>query len=200
MVTWASNCRTPTGVSACSGCPTWRSTSCSPPPPSGPDSPLKAIFPVMAATISTATPPPWAECPTCARCGPTAGSTGCSTSSTRRWSSQARRASAPAGRWHCRGAKRGRDQRRYFRPLVADAVGGGDTAFDGPFWEELRPAAVPPSRIVANEVAVFLVGGWHDAFQRGAPLNYAALQNASAGRPDEHRWSPVSRPPTSCGC
>ena len=44
--------------------------------------------------------------------------------------------------------------------------------------------------IVANEVAVFLVGGWHDAFQRGAPLNYAALQNAFAGRPDEQPMQP----------
>ena len=39
-------------------------------------------------------------------------------------------------------------------------------------------------------MAVFLVGGWHDAFQRGAPLNYAALQNAFAGRPDESPMQP----------
>ena len=44
--------------------------------------------------------------------------------------------------------------------------------------------------VVANKVAVFLVGGWHDAFQRGAPLNYAALQNAYAGRPDEQPMQP----------
>jgi uncharacterized protein len=80
--------------------------------------------------------------------------------------------------------QRGRDQRGYFRPLIADAVAGGETAYDGVYWDALRPALVLP-RIVANEVAVFLVGGWHDAFQRGAPLNYAALQNTFAGRPDE---------------
>jgi uncharacterized protein len=80
--------------------------------------------------------------------------------------------------------RRGRDQRGYFRPLIADAIAGGETAFDGKFWDALRPALVLPS-IVANEVAVFLIGGWHDAFQRGAPLNYAALQNTFAGRPDE---------------
>src|ERR1700742_3612187 len=28
--------------------------------------------------------------------------------------------------------QRGRDQRNYFRPLIADAVAGGETAFDGP--------------------------------------------------------------------
>ena len=53
----------------------------------------------------------------------------------------------------------------------------------------MRPDAVLP-RIVDNGVAVFLVGGWHDAFQRGAPLNYAGLQNAFAGRP---ATSPMER-------
>jgi len=85
--------------------------------------------------------------------------------------------------------QRGRDQRGYFRPLIADAVTGGETAFDGPYWDALRPAMVLPG-IVANDVAVFLVGGWHDAFQRGAPLNYAALQNTVAGRPDESPMQP----------
>jgi uncharacterized protein len=77
--------------------------------------------------------------------------------------------------------QRGRDVRQYFRTLTADAANGGDTAYDGPFWDNLRPDPVL-ARIVDNGVAVFLVGGWHDAFQRGAPLNYAALQNAFAGR------------------
>jgi uncharacterized protein len=85
--------------------------------------------------------------------------------------------------------QRGRDQRGYFRPLIADAIAGGDIAFDGPFWDALRPGTVLPS-VAANGVAVFLVGGWHDAFQRGAPLNYAALQNAFAGRPDELPMQP----------
>jgi putative CocE/NonD family hydrolase len=85
--------------------------------------------------------------------------------------------------------QRGRDQRRYFRPLIADAIAGGETAYDGPFWDALRPGMVLP-KIAANGVATFIVGGWHDAFQRGAPLNYAALQNASAGRPDESPMQP----------
>ena len=78
--------------------------------------------------------------------------------------------------------QRGRDQRQYFKTLTADAASGGDTAYDGPFWDTMRPNDVLP-KIVENGVAVFLVGGWHDAFQRGAPLNYAVLQNAAAGRP-----------------
>ena len=85
--------------------------------------------------------------------------------------------------------QRGRDQRQYFRPLIADTITGGETAYDGPFWDAMRPGMVLPE-IVANGVATFLVGGWHDAFQRGAPLNYAALQNAAAGRPDESPMEP----------
>ena len=78
--------------------------------------------------------------------------------------------------------KRGREQRRYFEPLIADAMQGGDVAYDEPFWDALRPG-LTLTDVAANGVAVFLVGGWHDAFQRGAPLNYAGLQNAIAGRP-----------------
>ncbi|MCV7400796.1 CocE/NonD family hydrolase [Mycobacterium fragae] len=85
--------------------------------------------------------------------------------------------------------QRGRDQRRYFGPLVADAMAGGDTAYDGPFWDAMRPGDVLGD-VAANGVAVFLVGGWHDAFQRGEPLNYAALQNALAGRPDAAPMEP----------
>ncbi|MEB3030570.1 CocE/NonD family hydrolase [[Mycobacterium] nativiensis] len=78
--------------------------------------------------------------------------------------------------------QRGKDQRSYFEPLVTEARTGGDAAFDGPFWDSMRPDLILPE-IAANNVAVFLTGGWHDAFQRGAPLNYAALQNAYIGRP-----------------
>lgn len=77
--------------------------------------------------------------------------------------------------------RRGRTQRGYFGPLAADVRGGGDTAFDGPFWDSMRPSEVLGD-IAANGVAVLLTGGWHDAFQRAAPLNYAGLQNAAAGR------------------
>lgn len=85
--------------------------------------------------------------------------------------------------------QRGRDQRHYFGPLVADAMKGGEVAYDGTFWDAMRPGAVIGD-IAANGVAVFLVGGWHDAFQRGAPLNYATLQNAFAGRPQRSPMEP----------
>jgi putative CocE/NonD family hydrolase len=85
--------------------------------------------------------------------------------------------------------QRGHDQREYFRPLIAQAMAGGDAAYDGPVWDAMRPGDVL-SEIVANGVAVFLFGGWHDAFQRGVPLNYAGLQNAFAGRPDDAPMQP----------
>ena len=157
----------------------------------GPDSPLKAIFPVMAArdfyrdAAAMGGAPHLRTVrayggglPLAQRRQPGAGGDQPAASI---------RGRGPAGSPGC--GKRGRDQRGYFRPLIADAVAGGETAFDGPFWDAMRPATVLPS-IVANDVAVFLVGGWHDAFQRGAPLNYAALQNAFAGRPDEQPMQP----------
>jgi putative CocE/NonD family hydrolase len=85
--------------------------------------------------------------------------------------------------------QRGHNQREYFRPLIAQAMAGGDAAYDGPVWDAMRPGDVL-SEIVANGVAVFLFGGWHDAFQRGVPLNYAGLQNAFAGRPDDAPMQP----------
>lgn len=78
--------------------------------------------------------------------------------------------------------QRGRDQRKFFWPLIGEVRAGGDAAYDGPLWDRMRADPLLPA-IAANKVAVFLVGGWHDAFQRGAPLNYAALQNAAIGRP-----------------
>lgn len=78
--------------------------------------------------------------------------------------------------------QRGRDQRKYFWPLISEVRAGGEAAYDGPVWDRMRVDPLLPA-IAANNVAVFLVGGWHDAFQRGAPLNYAALQNAAIGRP-----------------
>jgi hypothetical protein len=39
------------------------------------------------------------------------------------------------------------------------------------------------SKVVANNIPAYMVGGEYDLFQRGEPLNYVALQNAWAGRP-----------------
>jgi putative CocE/NonD family hydrolase len=63
-----------------------------------------------------------------------------------------------------------------------DAVLDGDRRYDGPYWSSRAPVNVL-QQIVDNDVAVYLVGGQYDVFQRGEPLLYAGLQNAAAGRP-----------------
>ena len=73
-------------------------------------------------------------------------------------------------------------------PTTVGTATGGDQAFDGLYWQERNPGALL-DRIVANDIAVYLVGGWRDLFQRGAPLNYSGLQNAAAGRPV---WAPMT--------
>ena len=71
---------------------------------------------------------------------------------------------------------------------LAGILTGGDLAYDEAYWQERNPGRLL-DRIVANDISVFLVGGWRDLFQRGAPLNYSGLQNAAAGRPV---WAPMS--------
>ncbi len=72
---------------------------------------------------------------------------------------------------------------------------GGDLAYDEAYWQERNPGHLL-DRIVANDIAVFLVGGWRDLFQRGAPLNYSGLQNAAAGRPV---WAPMAADQAASG-
>ncbi len=54
---------------------------------------------------------------------------------------------------------------------------GGAEAYEGSYWHARNPQNVI-SRIVANHIPAYLVGGEFDIFQRGEPTNYAALQNA----------------------
>lgn len=57
-------------------------------------------------------------------------------------------------------------------PLAVQALLGGDPAYDGPFYRERSPIAV----IDKVKVPTFLVGGEHDLFQRGTPLDFERLQ------------------------
>jgi putative CocE/NonD family hydrolase len=66
--------------------------------------------------------------------------------------------------------------------VAVDAILDGPRRYDGDWWQQRTPENVL-DRIVANQVAVFLVGGLYDVFQRGEPLLYSGLQNAAAGRP-----------------
>jgi uncharacterized protein len=68
----------------------------------------------------------------------------------------------------------------------------GEMRFDGPYWAARRPRDVL-SAVVANQIPAYLVGGWHDLFQRGEPLNYSGLQNAWAGRPVDLPMAPGQR-------
>lgn len=67
-------------------------------------------------------------------------------------------------------------------PILNGLMTGGEQSYDGAFWQARRPAD-QLADVVANGVPAFLVGGWYDLFQRGALMNYAGLQNAWAGRP-----------------
>jgi uncharacterized protein len=66
--------------------------------------------------------------------------------------------------------------------LVANVETGGDQGYDESYWRARRPRSIL-HKIVSNHVPAFLVGGWYDLFQRGEPLNYSDLQNLAAGRP-----------------
>jgi len=66
-------------------------------------------------------------------------------------------------------------------PLALEVLSGGDKSFDEKWWNERAPA-LRVKRIVKNRIPALLVGGWHDVFQRGSLMNFAALQNAYAGR------------------
>jgi putative CocE/NonD family hydrolase len=70
----------------------------------------------------------------------------------------------------------------YHGGFTAETLAGGATAYDGDYWKAREPGALL-DRIVANGIPAYLVGGEFDIFQRGEPLNYAGLQNAWAGRP-----------------
>lgn len=65
----------------------------------------------------------------------------------------------------------------------------GDRVYDGPYWQERAPQRVL-DKIVANNVPAYLVGGQYDVFQRGEPLLYSGLQNASKGR---SVWLPMAK-------
>ena len=156
----------------------------------GPDSPLKAIFPVMAANdfyrdvVTMGGVPHMRTVRAYGAVYSLLNVVNPALEFAKRGSHDRPRAGGLAAV-----RQRGRDQRTYFRTMTADAAQGGDTAFDGPFWDTMRASDVLP-KIVENDIAVFLVGGWHDAFQRGAPLNYTALQNAYAGRPPNAPMEP----------
>ncbi|MGN6574772.1 MAG: CocE/NonD family hydrolase [Nocardioides sp.] len=57
-------------------------------------------------------------------------------------------------------------------PTIADAMTGGDQAYDGPFYRLRSPLEI----VDRVEVPTFVVGGEYDLFQRGEPMLYDALR------------------------
>jgi uncharacterized protein len=76
--------------------------------------------------------------------------------------------------------------------FLAETYLGGPESHDSAYWHARRPADVL-SKVVANGIPAYLIGGEYDLFQRGEPLNYAALQNAFAGRPVDAPMLPGQR-------
>jgi len=73
--------------------------------------------------------------------------------------------------------------------FLAQTYLGGPNSYDTPYWQAKAPQNALAD-VVANDIPAYLVGGEHDIFQRGAPLNYAGLQNAWAGKPTTAPMSP----------
>ena len=70
----------------------------------------------------------------------------------------------------------------YDARFFASVLAGEAPAYDDGYWQARNPVNYL-QRVVDNGIPAYLVGGEFDLFQRGAPLNFAGLQNAWAGRP-----------------
>ena len=66
--------------------------------------------------------------------------------------------------------------------FAANILLGHADAFDDAYWQARNPVNVL-QQVVDNGIPAYLVGGEFDLFQRGEPLDYSGLQNAYAGRP-----------------
>jgi hypothetical protein len=80
----------------------------------------------------------------------------------------------------------------YHAGFTLKSLLGGPTAYDQKYWKDRAPGQLI-QQIVANRIPAFLVGGEFDIFQHGEPLNYAALQNAWAGRSINQPMRPGQR-------
>jgi putative CocE/NonD family hydrolase len=69
----------------------------------------------------------------------------------------------------------------YHAATTENILSGGDEAYDGSYWQARNPQNVL-TRVAANHIPAYMVGGEFDIFQNGEPINYAELQNAWAHR------------------
>ncbi len=70
----------------------------------------------------------------------------------------------------------------FLHELIAIETGQGLESFDDSYWQAQSPAH-DLAAVVKDHIPAFLVGGWNDLFQAGEPLNYVGLQNLYDGRP-----------------
>jgi putative CocE/NonD family hydrolase len=80
----------------------------------------------------------------------------------------------------------------YHVATTAETATGGPEAYDGKYWQQRAPQNMV-ERIVRNRIPAYLVGGEFDIFQRAEPTDFAALQNAWAGRNATGPMSPGQR-------
>jgi putative CocE/NonD family hydrolase len=66
--------------------------------------------------------------------------------------------------------------------FATEFLTGGPIAYNDRYWQVRDPGNLL-AKIVDNGVPAYVVGGEYDLFQRGEPLAYVGLQNAWAGRP-----------------
>ena len=69
----------------------------------------------------------------------------------------------------------------FMKLVLAVETGSGAGAFDDAYWAARSPAQ-DLSSVIADHTPAFLVGGWNDLFESGEPLNYVGLQNLYDGR------------------
>jgi putative CocE/NonD family hydrolase len=65
---------------------------------------------------------------------------------------------------------------------ILNILSGGDESYDEHYWQVRAPRNML-DQVVRSHIPVFAIDGWDDLYQRGAMLNYSGLQNLEAGRP-----------------
>jgi len=77
-----------------------------------------------------------------------------------------------------------------FLQMVLDVeTGQGSPGYNDAYWAARSPASTLAA-VVADHIPAFLVGGWNDLFQAGEPLNYVGLQNLWDHRPQTASMRP----------
>ncbi len=80
----------------------------------------------------------------------------------------------------------------FLKLIVNVETGQGAGAFDDSYWQARSPAH-DLSAVVSDHIPAFLVGGWNDLFQSGEPLNYVGLQNLFDGRSQYAAMTPSQK-------